>query len=147
MGKKNLTVLIDGLARLPAPARRPVLLRRACRAALPGRTGELTLRFLGRAEMLKLNREFLGHEYDTDVIAFPDEPVPGVPSSEIGAVCVSAFLVPKQAADQGHSVLKETLTLALHGCLHLAGYDDSTPGKKTRMFKRQDALLARIAGR
>ncbi len=144
MGKTNLTVLIDGLARLPAAARRPVLLRRACRAALPGRGGELSLRFLGRADMLSLNREFLGHEYDTDVIAFPDEPVPGVPSSEIGAVCVSAFLVPTQARDQGHSALTETITLVLHGCLHLAGYDDSTPRKKARMFKRQDALLARL---
>ena len=144
MGKESLTVRLEGLERLPASARRATLIRRACRLALPGRRGELGVRFTTRGGMLKLNRQFLGHDYDTDVIAFPYDAPPGVPSAEIGDVCVSAFLARRQAAEQGHPVLTEILTLVLHGCLHLAGLDDSTPRQQAAMFKRQDTLLKRL---
>ncbi len=130
---------------LPASARRPALFRRACLRALGPkgrRKSDLNIIFLDRKEMKKLNTRFLGHRWDTDVIAFPytrDRKLP--PGSPFGDVFVSASLCRVQAKRLGHSVLKEALTLAVHGTLHLAGYKDSAPKLKARMFRRQDAIL------
>lgn len=93
-----------------------------------------------------MNREYLGHDYDTDVISFRHERVPGVPAAEapFGDVYVSAWMARRQAAELGHSVLREALTLAAHGALHLVGHDDDTEARKARMFRLQDRILARL---
>lgn len=137
---------VAGLAALPAAARKPALFEEAAARACPRGKGELSIVFLTRAGMRAMNLEYLGHDYDTDVISFEHERVPGVPASEqpFGDVYVSAWMAKQQAADQGHSVLREALTLVAHGCLHLAGHDDTAPGPKKRMFAAQDRILARL---
>jgi probable rRNA maturation factor len=147
MGRKDgLSVRVAGLSALPASARKAALFEKAARLACPRASGELGIVFLSRGAMRAMNLEYLGHDYDTDVIAFAHEPVPGVPKSEqpFGDVYVSAWMAKRQAADQGHSVLREALTLAAHGALHLAGHDDTSPGPKARMFKAQDRILAEL---
>lgn len=147
MGRTDrLVVRVSGLAALPAAARKERLFEDAARLACPKATGELGVIFLSREKMRAMNREYLGHDYDTDVIAFAHERVPGVPKGEqpFGDVYVSAWMAKRQAADQGHSVLREALTLAAHGALHLAGHDDTSPGPKARMFKAQDRILAAL---
>jgi probable rRNA maturation factor len=149
MGRKEplLKVRVAGLSALPASARKPRLVEEAVRRAFAaaGRraAGEVSVVILGRARMRAMNREFLGHDWDTDVIAFDHEPPPGVPRAEVplGDVFVSAWQARLQAREQGHSVLREVLTLAAHGALHLAGHDDDTPARKARMFKLQDRAL------
>lgn len=147
MGRKDgLSVRVAGLTALPAAARKAALFEKAARLACPRASGELGIVFLSRAAMRAMNLEYLGHDYDTDVIAFTHEPVRGVPKTEqpFGDVYVSAWMAKQQAADQGHSVLREALTLAAHGALHLAGHDDTSPGPKARMFKAQDRILAAL---
>jgi rRNA maturation RNase YbeY len=149
MGRKDLglSVRVAGLSALPASARKPRLLEEAVRRAFAaaGRraAGEVAVVILPRARMRAMNREFLGHDWDTDVIAFHHEVPPGVPAAEVplGDIFVSAWQARRQAREQGHSVLRETLTLAAHGALHLAGYDDDTPASKARMFRLQDRAL------
>lgn len=129
---------------LPPAARRPKTIAGVCRRAL--RTegfqseGELNVVIMDRKGMLELNKRYLEHAHDTDVIAFPyaDDPKPGEP---FGDVYISAYQARLQAAEQGHSVLREVLVLAVHGTLHLLGYDDATPRQKAAMFKKQDELL------
>lgn len=142
----GLTVRVAGLATLPASARKPALYEKAARLACPRGQGELSIVFLSRAGMRAMNLEYLGHDYDTDVISFAHERVPGVPAAEqpFGDVYVSAWMAKQQAADQGHSVLREALTLAAHGALHLAGHDDTAPAPKARMFRAQDRILAAL---
>lgn len=142
----GLTVRVAGLPALPAAARKPALFEKAARLACPRGKGELSIVFLSRASMRAMNLEYLGHDYDTDVIAFAHEPLRGVPKAEqpFGDVYVSAWMARQQAADQGHSVLREALTLAAHGALHLAGHDDTAPGPKARMFRAQDRILAAL---
>lgn len=147
MGRADrLTIRVSGLSALPAAARRPRLIAEAARLACPRGAGELSVVFLSRAEMRAMNLEYLGHDYDTDVISFSHERVPGLPAGEqpFGDVYVSAWMARQQAADQGHSVLREALTLAAHGALHLAGHDDTAPGPRKRMFAAQDRILARL---
>jgi len=86
--------------------------------------------------MLSLNKKFLNHSHDTDVIAFAYQE-----NDAFGDVFISAFQARRQARALKHSPLKEVLTLAVHGCLHLIGYDDRRPGDKAAMFRRQDAVL------
>lgn len=134
-----------GLSALPASARRPRLFERVVRLACPAASGEIAVVLLPRARMRAMNAEYLGHDYDTDVISFRHEAPPGVPAAEapFGDVYVSAWMARRQAAELGHSVLREALTLAAHGALHLAGHDDHAPADKARMFQAQDRILAR----
>lgn len=150
MGIEVLTVRVDGLSALPRSARKPALYAAAVRRAFALERsklrGEVSVVFVGRAEMLALNRRYLGHETDTDVIAFAHEPVPGVPAAEspIGDIYISAWMAARSAKELGHPVLRETLTLAAHGALHLLGHDDHAPRAKARMFRRQDEVLAAL---
>jgi len=94
--------------------------------------------------MRAMNRQFLGHDRDTDVIAFEHDRLPELPARErpLGDIYISSWLAVRSARELGHGVLHEALTLAVHGALHLLGHDDSTPRRKALMFRRQDELLA-----
>ncbi|MBI3289369.1 MAG: rRNA maturation RNase YbeY [Elusimicrobia bacterium] len=149
MGRKNgLRVEVSGLASLPSAARRPVIFKEAVRRAFKGRLrrGEVAVVFVTRAAMLKMNRRFLGHDYDTDVITFQHESPPGVAPAErpIGDIFISAWMVRRQAAECGHSALREAATLAAHGALHLLGHEDATRRGKARMFDIQDRIVAAL---
>ncbi len=76
----------------------------------------------------ELNREYLGHDYPTDVITFPLEERPLE-----GEVYISADTAAHQAEDYNESLTDVLVRLAVHGALHLAGYDDDTEEKKNRM--------------
>lgn len=148
MGRESLTVRVEGLSALPRAARRPALVAAAVRRAFAleksKRRGEVAVIFVSRAKMRVLNRQYLGHDYDTDVIAFPHEVPPGVPAAEapLGDIVISGWMARRSAAELGHSTLFEALTLAAHGALHLLGHDDHAPRAKARMFRRQDQVLA-----
>ena len=138
---------VAGLAALPASARRPKLyaeaVRRAFRLERGPAAGEVCVTFVSRAAMLAMNRQYLGHDWDTDVITFPHDAPDGVPAAErpLGDIVVSAWMARRQAKEQGHGVLAEALTLAAHGALHLLGHDDSKPKAKARMFAAQDKIV------
>lgn len=148
MGREGLTVRVAGLAVLPRTARKPAAIEAAVRRAFAlehsRRMGEVSVVFLPRDEMRAMNREFLGHDRDTDVIAFEHDSPPGMPAGErpIGDIYISSWMAVRQAEDLGHGVLHEALTLAVHGALHLLGHDDRAPRAKARMFKAQDRVLA-----
>ncbi len=147
MGREGLSVRVAGLSALPPSARRARLYESAVRRAFARERaharGEVSVVFLSREKMRGMNRQYLGHDFDTDVISFAHEPVPGLAAGErpLGDVFVSAWLLRRQAAEQGHSVLREALTLVIHGTLHLLGHDDATPRERARMFRRQDEIL------
>lgn len=141
-------VTVSGLSALPAAARKPKLIAAAVRRAyaLEGSRarGEVAVVFVSRKAMRDLNRQYLGHDYDTDVVTFAHEEVPGVPPDEapLGDIFISGWMAARSAEELGHSVLREALTLAAHGALHLLGHDDHAPRAKARMFKVQDRVLA-----
>lgn len=69
------------------------------------------------------NRDFLSHDRSTDVLSFPDGDV--LPSGRrlLGSIVISLDSAQRQAANEGHTVLRELQELILHGTLHLLGYD------------------------
>jgi probable rRNA maturation factor len=136
-----IKVLVHKLGLLPPSARKASRIAAICKKAV-GRKGrgELNVVVMDRAGMKKINRLYLSHSHDTDVIAFryPDEPGADAP---FGDVYISAYQARRQAAEMGHSVLHEVLTLAAHGSLHLLGYDDRTAKGKAEMFRLQDKIV------
>jgi probable rRNA maturation factor len=91
----------------------------------------------GDAELQRLNREYRGKDYATDVLSFPDEtPV------RLGDLAISAARARAQAREFGHSTETEVRILMLHGVLHLAGMDHETDsGAMARAEKRWRARL------
>ena len=80
-------------------------------------------------ELRRLNRRFLGKDYPTDVLSFPEEP--------LGELAISVERAKDQAADFGHTVEDEIGILMLHGLLHLTGQDhESERGKMARAERR-----------
>ncbi|HVE12898.1 MAG TPA: rRNA maturation RNase YbeY [Elusimicrobiota bacterium] len=140
-----MNVLFFGAAKTPAARALPKM-KKAVLAALGPlrrRRGELCVIFVDDRAMRRLNKQFLAHDYATDVISFRHE-ADGLPRSAdtpFGDVYVATGVAKRQALEQGHDATTELLTLAVHGALHLAGYDDKKAADKKRMFKRQDALV------
>ncbi len=87
----------------------------------------------GDAELRRLNREFLGHDYATDVLSFPS---PG-PDGFLGEMAISSARAAAQARELGHSVEEEIGVLMLHGALHLLGMDhERDRGRMARAEQR-----------
>lgn len=70
-------------------------------------------------ELRRMNREFLGKDYATDVLSFPS----GDEVGGLGDIAISWQRVKDQAAGEGHDAGTELRVLLLHGVLHLLGYD------------------------
>lgn len=125
------------------------LLEKAVRAALDHegvRDGEVSLTLLGDAEIRALNREHLGHDRVTDVIAFAlweeGEPV-------LGDVYLGVDQARRQAAEEGIPLDEELVRLAVHGTLHVLGHDHPDDGEArpgSPMYRLQETLVAQIQG-
>jgi probable rRNA maturation factor len=104
-----------------------------------GLSGTLSVAVVDAEEITELNRRFLGHAEPTDVLSFPmqDET-----SDLFGEVIVCAAVAAREAKKRNISFDAELALYAVHGLLHLLGYDDSTPGKRARMQERERAILA-----
>lgn len=70
-------------------------------------------------ELQRLNRDFLGHDYPTDVLSFPS----GSAGGFAGEMAISAQRAAEQAREFGHTPAVEIRILMLHGLLHLLGMD------------------------
>lgn len=83
-------------------------------------------------ELRRLNRDFLGHDYPTDVLSFPSGD-----ASLLGDLAISCERASTQAAEFGHALLDELRVLMLHGVLHLSGFDhESDGGRMARAEKK-----------
>lgn len=92
------------------------------------------------ATLQRLNRDFLQHDYPTDVLSFPGE-------AELGEMAISADRALEQAAEQGHDLNTEIEILMLHGLLHLLGHDHETDrGRMRRLETKWRKTLGLPAG-
>jgi len=95
-------------------------------------------------ELRRLNREFRGEDYATDVLSFPEPPLPHGRGSgtRLGDLAISLPRARSQARVFGHGTAEEIQILMLHGVLHLLGMDHETDhGKMARAEKRWRARL------
>lgn len=86
-----------------------------------------------------LNRQYLDHDYPTDVLSFLLERNEG---SLEGEVIVSRDTAARRAAEFGWSAADELLLYVIHGTLHLVGYDDQTEAAREKMRAAERRILA-----
>ncbi|MED0655846.1 rRNA maturation RNase YbeY [Anoxybacillus ayderensis] len=110
---------------------------------------EVSITFVDNEKIREINRDYRGKDQPTDVISFALEEM-GEEEIEIVGVDVPPVLgdiiisVPKareQAEQYGHSFMRELGFLAVHGFLHLLGYDHETEEEEKEMFTKQEQLL------
>ena len=140
------TLQITVCARDGRPARAPGLARWLA-ATAPARTcGTVTIVLTGDAAMRRLNREWRGVDRATDVLSFPaDDDGPRVrgQARHLGDIVIATGVARRQAAAARHAYGTELKVLALHGLLHLLGYDHETDEGQMR---RVEARLRRKGG-
>jgi probable rRNA maturation factor len=120
MSSKEPVVLFR---RAPVRPGRRALEQFACRLRNRVAEGrEFTCLITTNGELRRLNREFLGRDYATDVLSFPSNG-PGGAGASLGEIAISAQKAAQQARRFGHSVEDEIRILMLHGVLHLTGMD------------------------
>lgn len=94
--------------------------------------------FVDTKYIVELNRQFLNHDYSTDVLSFPlNESV----SPLIGEIYVNLDKVEEQAEDYEVTFDNELQRIVIHGLLHLCGYTDDDESSKKRMTALEDSYL------
>ncbi len=91
--------------------------------------GSLTIQWQSDEELLEVNRQFLDHDYYTDIITFNRNRGNRVN----GDLAISVERIIDHAAQQGIAVRDEVLRVVVHGTLHLCGYNDHSDEEKAQM--------------
>ena len=113
--------------------------------------GEVTLLVTDDEAVAAYNQEYRGVEGPTDVLSFAaQEPTPGFVSAPemaayLGDIVIALPFTRRQAAALNRPLIDELRLLAVHGVLHLLGYDHAEPEEEAIMWAKQDAILAGLA--
>ena len=128
--------------RLPLPA---AVVRRAVTTVLRGerRRAAISVTFLGRDAMRRLNARHKGHNRPTDVLSFALDD----PNGLMGDVYVCPWVARREARARGIPPRQELLRLVVHGTLHALGHDHPEDEGRTRspMWRRQERYLKALA--
>ncbi|HEY5906943.1 MAG TPA: rRNA maturation RNase YbeY [Vicinamibacteria bacterium] len=103
-------------------------------------TGEVALVFTGDRAMRKLNGRYRGKDEPTDVLSFP-----GSRQTGLGDIVISVETAARNARGLGRTLPQELDVLALHGFLHVLGYDHETDDGTMHRLERR--LRKRLLGR
>lgn len=120
-------------------------------------SGQVEVLLVEDQESQRVNREFLGHDYPTDVITFalgaepmvdsPGDPLgePGRPSFTLeGSLVVNLELAIRAASELNWPVQFELLLYCVHGLLHLVGEDDQTDTARARMVAAERRVFSEL---
>ncbi len=122
------------------PARAPGLSRWLSTVAPTRARGTVTIVLVGDAAMRRLNRQWRDKDYATDVLSFVnDDEGPRLrgQARHLGDIVIATGVARRQAAEARHAYGTELKVLALHGLLHLLGYDHETDaGQMARAERR-----------
>ena len=115
------------------------------------RSASVAVLLTGDEQLRRLNREFAGEDHVTDVLSF--ERYAGAPFpnedddsliNQIGDIAISVPQAERQAIEKQVPFECELAMLAIHGTLHLLGYDHATPEEERLMFGKTDEALGEI---
>lgn len=127
------------------------VLQHAAKAEQVG-AAEVSVTFVTNSMIQDINKEYRGKDQPTDVISFAMEElgegeleiVGSLEPRMLGDIIISLDRTKEQAADYGHSFERELAFLAVHGFLHLLGYDHMNEQDEKKMFARQEEILASL---
>lgn len=101
--------------------------------------GNINYIFCSDERELEVNRQFLGHDYYTDVITFDYS----TPTTLNGDIFISLDTVRSNAEMVSTTFDHELLRILIHGVLHLTGQGDKTPETKVQMTQKEESALAK----
>ena len=113
------------------------------------KVGDINYLLTNDEEVLKVNKEFLGHDYYTDIITFdtsdydPEQESDDVVSADI---VISVDTVRANAVEYGASFEEELHRVIIHGILHLIGYDDHSDEDRAEMRNQENIALELLRG-
>lgn len=101
------------------------------------KTIDISIILVDEQTILELNKNFLKHNFVTDVISFDlsDD------NTNMGEIYICISQAERQAKEFKVSLQNEILRLAIHGVLHILGFEDETPQKKKEMHKLENLFL------
>ena len=102
--------------------------------------GNIHYIFCSDERELEVNRQFLGHDYYTDIITFDYS----TPSTLNGDIFISLDTVRSNAAELGVPFEQELARIIIHGVLHLTGQGDKTPETKAVMTEKENNALRKL---
>ena len=102
--------------------------------------GHLNYIFCNDERILEVNRQFLGHDYYTDIITFDYSCFPVIS----GDIFISLDTVRSNAGQENVSFDEELHRILVHGLLHLTGQGDKTPDTKAEMTAKENEALAKL---
>lgn len=116
------------------------LIRKVLKGYSPNK--EFNIIFVNDKYIQTINRDYRNIDRVTDVISFAlcDDPNNEF-ENELGDIFIDIDQAIRQASEYGHSIEREVAFLAVHGYLHLCGYDHMTKEDEEIMFKKQDEIL------
>ena len=140
--KTMITYNVDGV-KMPKIRKRDTSAWIKAVAATYGRkVGEIGYMFVDDEKILEVNREYLGHDYYTDVVTFDyDED-----DTVSGDIVISLDTVRTNAEQFGKSYDDELHRVIIHGILHLCGINDKGPGEREIMEAAENKALAMLKG-
>ena len=115
-------------------------------AQAEGASGAVCALLTGDAEMAELNGRFRGKPKPTNVLSFPAAEGPGAPGEALGRAALGDLalgygVVAQEASEQGKLLIDHACHLAVHGFLHLLGYDHERDDEAERMEARERVIL------
>ncbi len=130
-----------------APAAKQTI-RRAIAAAATAASptaGEVAIVLTDDSAIRELNRDWRGKDQPTNVLSFPAaEPQPDSPVLLLGDIVIAYETVAREALAEGKPFMHHLAHLAVHGFLHLAGYDHETDREARAMEAMETAVLAQL---
>lgn len=102
--------------------------------------GDVSYIFCSSGRLLEMNRQYLGHDYYTDVITFDYSGRKGTHIVS-GDVFIDVETVADNARRYGATALQEMRRVMVHGVLHLCGQGDKTPRTNAQMHRKEDRYL------
>ena len=104
---------------------------------------EVSVLLTDDAEIAGFHRRYMGIPGPTDVMSWPA--ADAADTGFLGDVLISCETAARQAAELGHPVEREVCVLAVHGVLHLLGWDDQTGAEREAMQSRVDDIVDAIS--
>lgn len=106
-------------------------------------TGEISVAIVDDPTIHQLNRQYLQHDYPTDVLTFVFE---GLDSHLEGEIVVSAETAQRNAMEYHQTLQNEILLYVIHGALHLVGYNDRSSQELRRMQDAEQRYMRVMQG-
>lgn len=107
---------------------------------------EVSIVFVDNPRIQALNKQYRGVDNPTDVLSFSMQEGENIPGEDnlLGDVVISLETALHQAKEFGHSVERETAYLAVHGVLHLLGYDHIEEADRKQMREKEESIMQKI---